>query len=108
VALQRGPVVYCFEAVDNPVSPFRIVVPEDADFEAKFEPDLLGGVVTLTGDALALDDSGWQGRLYGDTAPATTPCRVKAVPYYSWDNREPGKMSVWVLRSVRPDLQSGP
>lgn len=100
VALQRGPVVYCFEAVDNPVSPFRIVVPEDADFEARFEPDLLGGVVTLTGDALALDDSGWQGRLYGDTAPATTPCRVKAVPYYSWDNREPGKMSVWVLNKA--------
>jgi len=100
VALRRGPIVYCFEAVDNLVSPFRIVVPEGMGFEARFEPDLLGGVVTLTGDAFVLDDSGWQGRLYGDTAPTTTPCRVKAVPYYSWDNREPGKMSVWVLNKA--------
>ena len=96
VALQRGPVVYCFEAVDNPVSPFRIVVPDDATFDAKFEPDLLGGVVTLTGDILCTDDAGWEGRLYGDAPPGTKPCRAKAIPYYAWDNHEPGKMTIWV------------
>ncbi len=97
VAIQRGPMVYCFEEIDNPVSPHRIVLPESAVLEAKFEPDLLGGVVTLTGEVLCLDDSGWEGKLYGDSTPAAKPCVVKAIPYYTWDNREACRMNMWVV-----------
>ncbi|MCX6344693.1 MAG: glycoside hydrolase family 127 protein [Armatimonadetes bacterium] len=97
VAIQRGPMVYCFEEIDNPVSPHKIVLPESAALEAKFEPDLLGGVITLTGEALCLDDSGWEGKLYGDFAPATKPCTVKAIPYYAWDNRDACRMNMWVI-----------
>ncbi|MCE5198058.1 MAG: beta-L-arabinofuranosidase domain-containing protein [Armatimonadota bacterium] len=96
VAMQRGPIVYCLEGVDNSIQPHKILLPDDAEFEAVFEPDLLGGVVTIIADALCLDDQGWDGVLYNDTPPAARQCTIKAIPYYAWDNREPGWMSVWL------------
>jgi len=77
VALQRGPIVYCLEAVDNggPVS--NIMLQHDAQFATEHRNDLLGGVTVVT--ALARD-----GR------------RITAVPYHAWDHREPGEMIVWV------------
>ena len=101
VAIQRGPVVYCLEAVDNPVPLHRIVVPTDTEFAVKFEPDLLGGVVTVSAEAFAVDDGDWEGTLYrakSDTAEKRVPVTIKAIPYYAWDHREPGEMRVW-LRS---------
>jgi len=79
VAIQRGPLVYCFEAVDHgrPVRSIRL--PRDPEFSAEFRPELLGGVTVITGkDAF--------GR------PLT------AIPYYAWDHREPGEMVVWVTQ----------
>ncbi len=47
VALQRGPVVYCVEGVDNPNGVFNLALPENAEFTTKFKPDLLGGVTVI-------------------------------------------------------------
>ncbi len=99
VALQRGPVVYCLEQVDNPVQPHKAALPEDAEFEAKFEPDLLGGVVTIQAESQCWVDDDWGDALYRDTPPETRPLTVKAVPYYAWDNRDPGWMRVWIRNS---------
>jgi len=99
VALQRGPVLYCLEGTDNAEQPHRIFLPEDAEFEAAFEADLLDGVTTITIDALCLDDEGWEDKLYRDTPPVLRPATIKAVPYYAWDNREPDWMSVWLKES---------
>jgi DUF1680 family protein len=99
VALQRGPVVYCLEEADNPVPLHRITLPTSTELTAQFEKDLLGGVVTVTGDALAADDLGWTGSIYKAGEPEMKPIKIKAIPYYAWDNREPGGMMVWLRSS---------
>lgn len=101
VALQRGPVVYCLESVDHQgASIFDIVLPSDTaeGFTAKFEPELLGGVVTIEGDALAYDTSSTEAKLYSFT-PFTKkmrPLPIKAIPYFAWANRGPSEMTVWI------------
>jgi DUF1680 family protein len=96
VALQRGPLVYCLEQVDNPTPLQHIYLPQDADLSAQFDPDLLGGMVSIHGTALAVDASDWEGALYS-TAPASLiPCTFTAIPYFAWDNRQPGAMRVWL------------
>jgi len=96
VALQRGPVVYCLEQVDNPVPLDCIVLPRAADLETRFEKDLLGGVVVVTGKALLLDDSDWKDTLYRKEPAKRQPAPITAIPYYAWDHREPGQMRVWL------------
>ncbi|MBZ9962602.1 glycoside hydrolase family 127 protein [Mesorhizobium sp. BR1-1-2] len=96
VALSRGPLIYCVEATDNDGSLHRIVLPRIASIEAHDEPDLLGGVVTLSAAALADTDEGWQNGLYRTAPPAATQTRLTAIPYFAWDNREPGEMLVWL------------
>jgi DUF1680 family protein len=96
VALQRGPVVYCLEAADNPFPLHQLVLPEDAEIRARFEPDLLGGVVVLEAEGLLEDASDWGDALYRTQAPALKPVAIRAIPYSLWANREPGEMRVWV------------
>ena len=96
VTLRRGPLVYCLEGVDHPVSLDRIVLPKDAAFEADFQEGLLAGVVTLTATAEAERSDDWDGDLYRSTPPAREPITLKAIPYYAWDNRDPGEMLVWL------------
>jgi hypothetical protein len=96
VALQRGPIVYCLEEADNPAPLQGIVLPKEAELEAHVEKDILGGVVVITGDALASDDSDWGGALYRAQSTRTKPCRITAVPYYAWANRADGQMVVWM------------
>jgi DUF1680 family protein len=64
----------------------------------EYRADLLGGVTILRGSALALEEAGWEGRLYRAQADAYALVEIVAVPYCVWDNREPGEMRVW-LRS---------
>ena len=96
VAIQRGPLVYCLEQADQSIPLDRVALPQAAELDASFEPELLGGLVTLAGAAQALDDAGWEGVLYSTAAPATQPCAIMAIPYYAWDHRAPGRMLVWV------------
>ncbi len=71
-AIQRGPVVYCLEGVDNGGHVLQTAVPLDETLTAAFKPDLLGGVEVITGKS------------------------VTAVPYYAWNNRGKGEMAVWI------------
>jgi DUF1680 family protein len=96
VALRRGPLVYSLEQADQSLPLDRITLPKTAELSDRFEPNLLGGVVTLVGSALALDDSDWDGALYRAAPPATQPCPIRAIPYYAWDHRTPGRMLVWI------------
>lgn len=75
-AIQRGPLVYCVEEVDNPDDFDGLKLSSATKFTTEFRPDLLCGVQTIT---------------------AVTEGRpLNFIPYYSWDNREAGKMKVWV------------
>lgn len=95
VALARGPVIYCVEAIDNP-EPGRVTLRHAAGVEAKEERDLLGGIVTLTASAEVEAKEGWGEELYRNTPPAKTTVRIEAIPYFAWDNREPADMQVWL------------
>jgi DUF1680 family protein len=95
VALQRGPIVYCLEGVDNGGQPRSFVLPKTAKLTASFEKDLLGGVEVVRGEALQVSRD-------KDGKRVTRPVRFQAVPYYAWDNRAPGQMVVWLPQT--PDL----
>jgi DUF1680 family protein len=94
VALRRGPIVYCVEAVDSPAPVNRLGLPRGQDFYVQPEPDLLGGVVTLAGVAAARQPLDCQ--LYQAEPWPAERVRFKAVPYHVWDHREPGEMLVWL------------
>lgn len=96
VALQRGPVVYCLEQVDNPVPLDRIVLPRGGRLTGRYVDDLLGGLGVVTGDAWLIGDSDWGDRLYRNEPPERTKIKIKAIPYFAWDNRSPGQMRVWI------------
>ncbi|MEW9307078.1 glycoside hydrolase family 127 protein [Labrys neptuniae] len=96
VALARGPVIYCVEEVDNSEPLHSLVLPPAATIEATEAPDLLGGVVTLSAQAVADRTSDWGDSLYRNTPPDRERAMVRAVPYFAWDNRQPGDMRVWL------------
>jgi len=95
VALQRGPVVYCFEEVDNGKALYGLLLPRDAALHVDWDAELAGGVVTITGEGLRESTAAWGDELYRTDAPGTEPVLLKAVPYFAWANRTPGEMAVW-------------
>jgi len=96
VALQRGPVVYCLEEVDNGKGLNDLVLPRAARFTSKFDPRLLGGVAVITGTARRRDPSSWTDELYRPAGSRFKTVSIKAVPYAVWANRKPGEMIVWM------------
>jgi hypothetical protein len=80
VALQRGPIVYCFEGVDNDDRILDRNLPDNMVFSTGFRSDILGGVLAIEGNV-----------------PDTTES-LTAVPYYAWSHRGTGEMSVWLPR----------
>jgi DUF1680 family protein len=101
VALTRGPLVYCFEQIDNTADVREILIPATAEFTARFVPDLLGGVAVVEGQAVVERTPAWDHALYRDADDVPTAARetvpVTAIPYFAWANREPGAMTVWAL-----------
>jgi uncharacterized protein len=93
VALQRGPIVFCAEGIDNGGRALNLVLPDDVKLEHWFRPDLLGGVAIVTAKAVAFDRSG-DGKTLGQRAHP-----LLAVPYFAWANRGPGEMRVWLPRT---------
>ena len=75
-AIQRGPLVYCLEEVDNPDNFDNLSISPSTSFLSDFESSLLDGVVVI--NARNADNT------------------LSFIPYYAWDNRETGKMKVWV------------
>ncbi len=96
VALRRGPLVYCAEAVDLEVAPQMLRLPAEADLTDIWCADLLGGIITLTAAARKVDTSLWEGVLYRDHPPDERPSPLMAVPYYIWSNRGSNAMQVWL------------
>ncbi len=83
VALERGPVVYAAEAIDNGGSVLDLLLPDDATLTTQERPELLGGVVTIEG---TVRDTQGRQRAFA------------AIPYYAWSHRQPGEMEVWFPR----------
>jgi DUF1680 family protein len=93
VALQRGPVVFCAEGMDNGGKALNLILPDDARITHWFRPDLLGGVAIITAKAQAAD-FGPDGKI-----AAKREQNLMAVPYFAWANRGPNEMAVWLPRT---------
>ncbi|MBY9010001.1 MAG: glycoside hydrolase family 127 protein [Candidatus Lokiarchaeota archaeon] len=78
VSIQNGPLIYCLEQKDNnSFDIFGEKFPKDQELKIDFESSFLGGINTIQGKTVnGLD--------------------FVAIPYYSWNNRGPDKMQVWL------------
>jgi uncharacterized protein len=94
VALQRGPLVYCFEHADNDGKAMNIVIPDNISFTSEFKPQLLNGVVVLQTEAPVATVSA--DGLNVNSAKK----KITAIPYFSWANRGKGQMQVWIPRKI--------
>ncbi|MFP7476882.1 glycoside hydrolase family 127 protein [Terribacillus saccharophilus] len=96
VALQRGPVVYCLEEVDNGNRLAGLRLPRESEITAAFEEDVLNGVVILEADGLRAEESEV---LYQSHLPAMESVKLRAIPYYAWCNRKAGEMRIWIYET---------
>ena len=78
IAIQRGPIVYCLEALDNPKID-ETILPPLSQLTAKYRPDFLNGIETITESNNSTGNNG-----------------LTAIPYYAWNNRGINKMKVWI------------
>jgi DUF1680 family protein len=93
VALQRGPIVYAAEGLDNDNRVFDLVLPDGAALKPEFRQGLLNGVVVISGEAVTVAKS-------ASGKPVETRRPFLAVPYHAWANRGPGQMLVWLPRTA--------
>ena len=89
IALERGPVVFCAEGIDNNGSTLDLVIDDKTELAVKYRDDILGGIVTISGHALREKDD----------------LRVNeqdfvAIPYYAWAHRGSNEMAMWLLREL--------
>ena len=93
VALQRGPLIYCVEQVDNGANLDQLLVSREVKFtEAAGEH----GALRLRAPALRASGAGWEEQLYHSAQPEYERTEIVAVPYCDWDNRDQGEMRVWL------------
>lgn len=108
VAVQRGPLVYCLEQIDQPAQLADLVFASPArQFQEVFEEDLLGGIETLKHDGSAYVQPLSSEPLYELFRQAAgrkvKPADLTLIPYYAWANREQTAMEVWIpLTPVSP------
>lgn len=87
-AVQRGPVVYCIEEIDNKDIDFdEVSIKNPATFIPFQGTGKLNGMVLLK----AISASGRE---------------LSFIPYFAWDNREAGKMKVWLDYETNNQLYS--
>lgn len=99
VAVMRGPVVYCLESPDLPpgVRVDEIRLSMNTPLETRWHEDLLGGLMTIEGEAQYRSHSNWNAFLYRAIRPVPSPTvHVRLIPYYAWANRGVTHMTVWI------------
>ncbi len=83
-AIERGPIVYAVEAIDNEGHVSSLVLPLSMVLRHELRPSLLGGIGVVTGPAVAVDGGG------------AREVQLTAIPYFAWENRGKGEMAVWL------------
>jgi hypothetical protein len=104
VAVQRGPLVYCMEQIDQGEGvqlkdvALRVDKVSRSRFEEKFEKDVLGGVLMLRHAGAVYEESADRSGLYFShdaEQPKSRPAQLTFIPYYAWANRVQTPMQVW-------------
>ncbi|SDW14893.1 glycoside hydrolase family 127 protein [Paenibacillus sp. CF384] len=93
VALQRGPLVYCFEEMDNGAALPNLILPADAEIRLVHN----GNSVALHAEGYRQADVDSENTSLYRTSPLKLEKQsIYAVPYTQWGNRKPGEMLVWI------------
>jgi uncharacterized protein len=100
-AIERGPLVYCLEAVDQKADANlrQVSLASEPALQAEWQADVLGGVVTVAAAGVVSDLGNWSNQLYRPEELADSPqkpVRLLAVPYFAWANRKAGAIRVWL------------
>jgi DUF1680 family protein len=90
LALQRGPIVYCLEGVDQKDSGVQSLVADtNAVINTLYNPNKLNGITELTFAGYAVSRNAAKDIVKKEQT-------LTAIPYYSWNNRGSGEMEVWI------------
>jgi len=95
IAFERGPIIYCAEEIDNKVKTQLIYIPEKTELESIEKKEKFGKIIALTGKAHAFVQSD------------DKEIEFTAIPYYAWQNRGIGSMSVWLTDNSNDAKKAG-
>jgi hypothetical protein len=87
VAIQRGPIVYGLEGLDNNSKPL-VTLPKAPKFTVKFDDKLLDGVMVVSGKTA-------EGKMF------------TAIPFYALANREKSNQEVWLPQQGKTKSPQG-
>ncbi len=95
VALQRGPIMYCAEWLDNDGKASNLVMPVNTTFTTEFKRELLNGIEVLKSKvpAIVIENN-------GENIQTKTQ-DFMAIPYYAWANRGKGEMMMWFPEKIK-------
>jgi len=95
LAIQRGPLLYCVEQMDNPEGVWNILASENCRFKPVQHQVLDEKVIALESEIpTAVPDTNGQGIVLKNRV-------IKAVPYYVWANRGANYMQVWLPTRIK-------
>lgn len=96
VALMRGPIVYCFEGVDNGEDIQALSVDKELSARTVAGTEgVLSGMTLLDIAGKRLTYAGGD-ELYCEQAPKIEDVTLRAIPYFAWGNRGLNQMRVWM------------
>ncbi|MEI8058827.1 MAG: beta-L-arabinofuranosidase domain-containing protein [Ferruginibacter sp.] len=95
MALQRGPLIYCFEGADNNGKAWNIFLPANADFNTTNFTIKNESVLALVSNLPVVNISA------DGSSLNTVLQQVKAIPYYTWCNRGSNPMQVWLPTKIK-------
>jgi uncharacterized protein len=95
VAIQRGPLVYCIEGVDNGGEAWNFILPESAKFTEKNSTVGTESIVALQTQAMFYEAAS-DGKSIKPGLKTLT-----AIPYYVWCNRGNKGMQVWLPQKIK-------
>ncbi|TGD82282.1 hypothetical protein EU557_00380 [Hymenobacter wooponensis] len=81
--------VYCAEWANNNGKASNIIVPAAINFTSSYQPEVLNGIMQLEAMVHAVQVDA------ANNSISTTPYMMRAIPYYTWANRDKGEMTVW-------------
>ncbi|TAH66569.1 MAG: glycoside hydrolase family 127 protein [Anaerolineaceae bacterium] len=94
VALMRGPIVYCFEGIDNGDNIQELHVKRFEKITiGDYDPNLLNGIVPLKMNGIRIYSNE---DLYFEGMFSMKEEELRAIPYYAWGNRGLTQMRVWM------------
>ncbi len=95
LAIQRGPLVYCVEGVDNGNKAWNIILPPNTTLETTTDQVLDEKIVALQAKlpVVTINSDG--------TSIQTETRTVKAIPYYTWANRGKNEMQIWLPTKIK-------